>query len=283
MVYMNKKALFSFEIFPPKPDKPIEAISGISKGLTDLKPDYISITYGAGGLISGGNETLELAYSLKNEFKTKTLVHLSAIHNSIEDVDNFLNEMKKKGLSDVLALRGDRQEGRPLSPNFVYASDLIKYIKTKGSFNIAAACCPEGHIESKSLKEDTKYLKLKVDSGAAHLNSQMCFDNEEFYRFLDRARKAKINVPIQAGIMPVVRAGQIERIITLSGVKFPSKFSRIIAKYANNPIALKDAGIAYATEQIIDLLTAGVDGVHLYVMNNVEVAERITKAVKSFL
>lgn len=280
---MNKKALFSFEIFPPKPNNPIEAISGISKGLTDLNPDYISITYGAGGLFSGTCETLELAYSLENKFKTKTLVHLTSIHNGKEDVDNFLNEMNKKGLSDVLALRGDRQEGKALSSDFVYASDLIKYINAKGNFNIAAACCPEGHIESKSLNEDIKYLKLKVDFGATHLNSQMCFDNEEFYRFLDRAQKASINVPIQAGIMPVVRAGQIERIITLSGVKFPSKFSRIIAKYANNPIALKDAGIAYATEQIIDLLTAGVDGVHLYVMNNVEVAERITKAVKSFL
>lgn len=280
---MNKKPVFSFEIFPPKPHNPIDTISKVSSGLAALKPDYISITYGAGGKADGNNETLKLASSLKKEHGIEPLVHLTAVHSRREDIDIFLSEMQRNGLSNVLALRGDRQEGKPPSEDFKYASDLIKYIKSKEIFNIAAACSPEGHIESKNIQDDIKYLKLKVESGATHLNSQMCFDNEEFYRFLDLAKSAKINVPIQAGVMPVVRAGQIERIITLSGVKFPGKFSRIIAKYANNPQALKDAGIAYAVEQIIDLLTSGVDGVHLYVMNNVEVATRITEAVKSFL
>jgi len=279
---MNK-ALFSFEIFPPKPDSSIDTISKVLKGLSVLLPDYISITYGTGEMSDGGSETLKLACKLKNEYKIEPLLHLTAIHNNRENIDRFLAEMKKNGLLNVLALRGDRHKDKPVSKDFLYASDLIKYIKTKGNFNIAAACCPEGHIESKNLEDDIKHLKIKVDAGAKHLNSQMCFDNEEFYRFLDRAKGVKIDVPIQAGIMPVVRAGQIERIITLSGVKFPGKFSRIIAKYADNPEALRDAGIAYAIEQIIDLLTSGIDGVHLYVMNNVEVAARITEAVKTFL
>jgi len=280
---MSKRAVISFEIFPPKPDRPIEEIARVSGALAKLVPDYISITYGAGGRADGNNETLRLACSLKNEFGVKPLVHLTAIHSGRKDIDGFLAEMKQNGLTDVLALRGDRQADRPMSRDFKYAVDLISYIKSKGDFNISAACCPEGHVESKSLQDDIKFLKIKVDAGAAHLNGQMCFDNEDFYRFLDRARGAGINVPIQAGIMPVVRAVQIERIISLAGVKFPSKFSRIIARYADNPAAFRDAGIAYAVEQIIDLLSAGVDGVHLYVMNNAEVAEKIVDAVKGFL
>jgi len=281
----DKRPIYSFEVFPPKPDTPIGAISKVLGGLSSLCPDYISITYGAGAAGGTGRQTIGLAVRLKNEYGIKPLVHLTAIHSSRKDVDKFIQEMGNSGLRSVLALRGDRHPGLPLSRDFRHASDLISYIKAQDVFNmidISAACCPEGHIESKNIDDDTKYLKLKVDAGATHLNSQMCFDNEEFYSFLDRTKIAGIKVPIQAGIMPVVRSGQIERIIKLTGVKFPSKFSRIIARYADNPIALKDAGIAYATEQIIDLLTAGIDGVHLYVMNNVEVATRITEAVKSF-
>lgn len=282
-LFTDKKAVFSFEIFPPKPTSPIGSIERTLEGISALKPDYISITCGAGGSAVRENATFNLAKRVKSEYGIEPLVHVTAIHSEKEDISALLSAMDEEGLNNILALRGDINRERKLSDSFRYASDLISFINARGKYGVSAACCPEGHIESSSLSDDIDRLKYKVDCGVVHLNSQMCFNNDKFYSFLERARKAGVNVPIEVGIMPVVKKTQIERIISLSGVEFPSKFSRIIARYSESPEALATAGIAYATEQIIDLLTSGVDGIHLYMMNNVDVATKITNNVKTIL
>jgi methylenetetrahydrofolate reductase (NADPH) len=281
--FFNKgKTVYSFELFPPKDDLPENCLYDTIAILKDLNPDYISITYGTKGINNDG-ATIRLARIVKEKYGITPLAHLTAIHNTKEDALNFLNELKACGIDNVLALRGDIRPNIPVSKDFKYASDLVRFIKENGNFGISAACYPEGHFESGSVDNDIKNLKIKVEAGAHHLNSQLFFDNEDFYKFSDKILKAGINVPVQAGIMPVVKKRQIERIISLTGVKIPPKFSRLFAKYSDNEKALFDAGIAYATEQIIDLLSFGVKGIHLYIMNNAEVASKITNNIASVL
>ncbi len=282
-IFKQKKAVYSFEIFPPKPTSMLESIERVLDGIACLNPDYVSITCGAGGSEVMGNATFNLAKRLKNEYGILPLVHVTAIHSEKEDIIAYLEELNEADMHSVLALRGDINPDRKLSVSFRYASDLIKFLKEDGRFDISAACCPEGHPESVSLEADLDYLKFKVDQGVTHLNSQMCFSNGNFYRFLDRVRKAGINIPIQVGIMPIVKTVQIERTMSLAGVEYPADFSKMIYKHSNNPEALAAAGIAYATEQIIDLVSSGVDGIHLYMMNNTETARKITENVKSVI
>ena len=282
-IFKQKKAVYSFEIFPPKPTSMVESIERVLDGIACLNPDYVSITCGAGGSEVMGNATFNLAKRLKNEYGILPLVHVTAIHSAKEDIIAYLEELNEADMHSVLALRGDINPDRKLSVSFRYASDLIKLLKEDGRFDISAACCPEGHPESVSLEADLDYLKFKVDQGVTHLNSQMCFSNGNFYRFLDRVRKAGINIPIQVGIMPIVKTVQIERTMSLAGVEYPADFSKMIYKHSNNPEALAAAGIAYATEQIIDLVSSGVDGIHLYMMNNTETARKITENVKSVI
>ena len=282
-IFKQKKAVYSFEIFPPKPMSMVESIERVLDGIACLNPDYVSITCGAGGSEVMGNATFNLAKRLKNEYGILPLVHVTAIHSEKEDIIAYLEELNEADMHSVLALRGDINPDRELSVSFRYASDLIKLLKEDGRFDISAACCPEGHPESVSLEADLDYLKFKVDQGVTHLNSQMCFSNGNFYRFLDRVRKAGINIPIQVGIMPIVKTVQIERTMSLAGVEYPADFSKMIYKHSNNPEALAAAGIAYATEQIIDLVSSGVDGIHLYMMNNTETARKITENVKSVI
>jgi len=275
-LFKNKKPVLSFEVFPPKRGGTLTNINETIKALKALEPDYISVTFGTGG---SGNQplTLEVARAMKEEYGIEPLVHLTCINHSKAEIDSLLKQMEEYGLRNILALRGDRNPDIPPRNDFQHASDLIEYIKSRGDFSISGACYPEGHPECDSIIQDTLNLKKKVDTGAEHLITQLFFDNNLFYAFQERAALAGIDVPIDAGIMPVVNKKQIERMVTLCGASLPAKFVRMMNKYEDKPEALKDAGIAYAVDQIIDLISHGVDGIHLYTMNNPEIAERICK------
>ncbi|MGN0641639.1 MAG: methylenetetrahydrofolate reductase [NAD(P)H] [Huintestinicola sp.] len=276
------RTVFSFEVFPPKKTSGIETIYTTLDSLKELNPDFISVTYGAGGT-HGDNITSQIASHIKNDLGIRSAAHLTCVSNTKEDIDAILADLKEKGIENILALRGDINPERPPKHDFNYASELIAYIKERGDFHISAACYPECHIEAPDMITDIGHLKEKVDAGAEHLMSQLFFDNGAFYSFLEKARIAGINVPIEAGIMPVVNKSQIERMVSMCGASLPSKFSRMMAKYENNPEAMRDAGIAYAVDQIVDLISNGVDGIHLYTMNNPYVARKISDAVSSLL
>jgi methylenetetrahydrofolate reductase (NADPH) len=281
-LFNKKKVVFSFEIFPPKQESKVDTIYNTLEELKGLSPDFISVTYGAGGSLSK-NMTCEISSIVKNKYGIEPLAHLTCINSTKKEVDKILNDLKKEGIENVLALRGDIPLDFKGSSDFKYSSDLITHIKYRNDFNIVGACYPEGHLDSKSYEEDLINLRKKQESGATHLISQLFFDNEYFYNFLDKKDKYKINIPIQAGIMPVVNTKQIKRIVSLCGAKVPNKFMKIMDKYEYNPEALRDAGIAYATEQIIDLISSGVDGIHLYTMNNPYVAKKISNSISSII
>lgn len=280
-LFTGKKPVISFEIFPPKKDGDIETIYDTIDGLKDLNPDFISVTYGAGG--STSKKTIEIASIIKNKYYIESLAHLTSVSLTKDKLKDILTELKKNNINNILALRGDfpqdMLEEDKLNRDFQYASDLVAEIKNNGEFSIGGACYPEGHLESINLMDDISNLKKKVDSGADFLITQLFFDNEYLYKFKEAALKNSINVPISAGIMPVTSKKQIERIVELSGATLPAKFIRIMDKYEHNPQALKEAGIAYATEQIIDLISWGVDGIHLYTMNRPETARKIIQNI----
>ena len=277
----GKKTVFSFEVFPPKKDSPIEVIYDTLDELEGLSPDFISVTFGAGG--SGNSRyALEIASKIKESGITPML-HLPCINFTKAEIDAALGEAQQRGIENILALRGDINPDIPPVDDFHYASDLITYIKSKGNFDIAGACYPECHPDADSMVEDIKNLKAKVDAGADHLISQLFFDNDSFYAFREKAAIAGINVPIEAGIMPVVNKNQIERMVTTCGASLPAKFVRIMTKYEHSPEALRDAGIAYAVNQIVDLVASGVDGIHLYTMNKPYVARKICEAVSGII
>ncbi len=278
----TNRAIFSLEVFPPKKTSPIESVYGKLGELCKLKPDFISVTYGAGGT-GVQNRTCEIASKIKNDFGIESVAHLTCINNTKADIDAILEDFKNNNIENILALRGDYIDGVEPKEDFRYAFELCGYIKSKGSFDVAGACYPETHIESEDEVQDILNLKKKVESGAEHLISQLFFDNSCFYRFLERTKIAGINVPIEAGIMPVTNKSQIERMVSMCGASLPAKFTKIMQKYDSKPEALRDAGIAYAVEQIVDLLANGVDGIHLYTMNNPYVAAKISEAVSNLL
>jgi len=281
-IYKTKKAVFSFEVFPPKKDVAIEAIYRTLDELSALAPDFISVTYGAGAT-GGADKTAEIAAAVNNNYNITSLAHLTCINSNLETIDTALERLREKGVENVLALRGDRAEGAAANGGFAQASDLIAYIKARYDFDISAACYPEGHIEAPDIETDIKYLGGKVRAGAGHLISQLFYDNNDFYNFMYRLRESGVTVPVQAGIMPVTNKKSINKIVSLCGATFPKKFTRIMNRYEHNPRALFDAGIAYASEQIIDLITNGVDGIHLYTMNKPEVARRINANVRNII
>ena len=281
-LFRKDRTVFSLEMFPPKRTDDIETLYSRLDGMAAILPDYISITYGAGGSRSD-NRTCRMAADIKSRYGIEPLAHLTCIHNTREDIDYCLEELKANGVENILALRGDRQPDREVCTDFRYASDLVEYVVSRGGFNCVGACYPEGHPEAGSLDEDIDNLKRKVDAGVTHLNSQLFFDNGDFFDFVDKVRAKGINVPIEAGIMPVVNKKNIERIVSNCGASLPSKFSRMMARYENNPQALADAGIAYAIDQIADLIVSGVDGIHLYSMNRPDVAMKIYQSVKNML
>ncbi len=282
----RKRAIFSFEIFPPKRDMPIDTVYRALDELTDLEPDFISVTCGAGGSADGSNNrTIEVASAIQNKYHREGIAHLPCIHFTRADVMEMLDKLEENGVRKILALRGDRVAGLTPKEDFHHASDLVGFIRTlsKDRFQIFAACYPEGHTEAPDLDTDIRNLRKKVDAGVDRLISQLFFDNEFFYGFLDKARGAGINVPIEAGIMPITNKKQIERMVTLCGATLPRKFQRVLAKYESQPEALRDAGIAFATEQIVDLLAHGVDGIHLYTMNNPYIARKISETIRTLL
>ncbi len=272
--------VYSFEIFPPKVNDDISKIYDTLAQLRDIRPDYISITYSAGG--SKNSRTAELAKIVKDNYGIEPLAHLTCINSTKQEVGKALQDLVDIGVENVLALRGDRIEGQVRS-DFAYASELVKYIKSVRDMDVAGACYPEGHPESANIVEDIRHMKIKVDNGVSHLNSQLFFDNDDYLKYLDMVRLAGIDVPIQAGIMPLVKASQLNGIVKMTGAKLPSKISRMYNKFADDPDSLMEAGIAYATDQIVDLLSSGVDGIHLYIMNNAYVARRITQNVQPLI
>lgn len=281
-LFQQKKVVFSFEIFPPKRTSPIDTIYKTLDGLKDLKPDFISVTYGAGGNVADST-TCEIAATIKHQYGIEPLAHLTCVNSSKDEVLWLLEKLKSNDIENILALRGDRKENGKEQTDFSYASDLIKMIRQQGDFNIVGACYPESHPESADLKSDIKNLKYKVDAGVTHLITQLFFNNEDYYDFVEKAAIADINVPIQAGIMPVVNKSQIERIVSLCGASLPKRLVKFLSHYENSPAALMDAGISYATEQIIDLISNGAPGIHLYTMNNPTVARRISESIANIL
>lgn len=278
----DKKTVFSFEIFPPKKTSSVDVIYKTLEELGDLSPDFISVTFSAGG---SGNGALscEIASKIKDEYNITPMIHLPCINYTEDEILAVLNDLDKRGIENILALRGDINPDIEPKKHFRYASDLISFIKKHGDYDIAGACYPEGHIETENIVDDIKNLKHKVDMGADHLISQLFFDNNLFYSFLEKTAIAGINVPIEAGIMPVVNKNQIERMVGMCGASLPPKFVKIMQKFEHNPEALRDAGIAYAIDQIVDLVSSGVDGIHLYTMNNPYVARRISEAVSGII
>ena len=291
MIYMKLcelfgkgKTVFSFEVFPPKKTSSVDTIYKTIDELKALHPDFISVTYGAGGS-SANNITAEIAGYIRREAGVLSAAHLSCVNNTKEDIIRILGEFKSAGIENILALRGDMPAGAEPKKDFKYASDLITFIKENSGddFGISGACYPEGHIEAENIVQDIHNLRKKVDAGAEHLMSQLFFDNALFYNFLEKARIANVNVPIEAGIMPVVNKSQIERMVVMCGASLPTKFVKMMQRYENNPEALRDAGIAYAVDQIVDLISNGVDGIHLYTMNNPYVAKKISDSISSLL
>lgn len=280
-IFRNKTVL-SFEVFPPKKTSPIETIYNTLDELKNLSPDFISVTYGAGGSLNSSS-TIEIASAIKNRYGIESIAHLPCINLSKDEVLSVLDKLKENCIENILALRGDISPDYPIKNDFKHASDLVSFIREHGDFNIIGACYPEGHPESKNLIDDIINLKRKVDSGTNQLVSQLFFDNDKFYSFLERARCAGITVPIEAGIMPVLNKKQIERMVSLSNATLPKKFVTMMEKYEDKPEAIRDAGIAYAVDQIVDLISQGVDGIHLYTMNNAYVAQKISEAVKSII
>lgn len=274
----ENKTVFSFEVFPPKRTSPIETIYKTLDAIAGFKPDFISVTYGAGGNLSD-NSTCEIASIIKSKYNIEPLAHLTCVNTTKADLDVMLSRFKEKGIENILALRGDKNENTPEIRDFMYASDLAKYISATENFGISGACYPETHYEAPDSITDIKNMKIKVDSGVSHLNSQMFFDNSQFYSFLEKAKIAGIDIPVQAGIMPIVNPSQIERMVALSGASLPAKFVKMFQRYENHPEAFREAGIAYAIDQIVDLLSNGVDGIHLYTMNNPYVAGKIAESV----
>lgn len=280
-LFKENKTVFSLEVFPPK--KSQDGINTIYKtldGLSEVKPDFISCTYGAGGN-TADLSTVEICSIIKEKYNITPLAHLTCVNSVKEDINYILSCLKDKGIENILALRGDKKPDIEPKSDFHYAYELIQYIKSDWDFSISSVCYPECHPECDSLYDDIMHLKAKVNYGAEHLISQLFFDNKCFYDFVEKARLAGINVPIEAGIMPIVNKNQIERMVSLCGASIPSKFSKMMSRFGDNPEAIRDAGIAYAIDQIVDLITNGVDGIHLYTMNNPYVAKKIFDAIDS--
>ncbi len=281
-LFKKKKPVISFEIFPPKKEAELQNIDATLQTLATLHPDFISVTFGAGGS-SADNRTVKLAQKIKKDYDIEPLVHLTCISNSKEEIKEILGQMESAGLKNVLALRGDVNPNVPAKDDFRYASELVSFIKEQGDFHVSGACYPEVHLEAADEVSDLRNLRKKVDAGAEHLVSQLFFDNNKFYDFLSKVRIAGIDAPVEAGIMPVTNKAQIKRMVTMCGAALPEKFERILERYGENKEALFDAGMVYAVNQIVELISSGVDGIHIFTMNNPVVAGRICEEIKNLI
>ncbi|SHE85388.1 methylenetetrahydrofolate reductase [NAD(P)H] [Desulforamulus putei] len=279
-LFQQKKPVISFEIFPPKINTPVETIYETLEDLTKLNPDFISVTYGAGG--SSRDRTKEIASRIKNQYKVEALAHLTCVGHSSSEIDLVLKGLQEENIENVLALRGDPPADNPdydfSRCDFQFASDLVKYIKNLSDTCIAAAAYPEGHAHCNRLSEDLNHLKYKVDQGVDFLITQLFFDNRIFYNFIENARRIGIHCPVMAGIMPVLNAKQIKRIIALCGASMPAKLLMMVDKYGDNNEEMEKAGIEFASQQVRDLIENGVEGIHLYTMNK---PRQITEILKN--
>lgn len=269
------KVHISFEVFPPKTDAKFESVQKAVDEIAKLAPSFISVTYGAGGGTS--KNTVKIASHIQNDLGVDSIAHLTCVSSTKEEVRQRVQEMKENGIQNILALRGDipAESEFPIPNQYKYAYELIEDIKSQGDFCIGAACYPEGHVECEHKEDDIAHLKQKVDCGVDFLTTQMFFDNSVFYNFLYRIREKGITVPVLPGIMPVTNGKQIARSCQLSGAVLPSRFRAIVDRFGDNPKAMQQAGIAYATDQIIDLIANGIQNIHVYSMNRPEVAAAI--------
>lgn len=272
---MKRNQLFPLRSFLQKKNHDIGTIYKTIEGLTELGPDFISVTYGAGG--NGGNQTLEIASLIKNQYGIEALAHLTCVNSEKGTIKRKLDQLQEKGIENLLALRGDMPisgEGRPVK-DYQYAIDLVKDVKAYGNFSIGGAAYPEGHIECDDINQDIDCLKDKVEAGVEFLISQLFFENQLFYRFLEQLRGQGIHCKISAGIMPILNKKQIEKMIFLCGASLPARVIKLLARYEHQPDTLRKKGIEYAAQQVSDLIKNGVDGIHLYTMNKPEIAREI--------
>ena len=278
----NKDTVLSFEIFPPKPDTPFESVTEAARKLALKKPDFISVTYGAGG--SSRDNTFALASFIQDELNVTSLAHLTCVGTAKETLGDILSELSERKIQNILALRGDFPPGQDdMCLDFKHASDLISEIKKFDDFCVGGACYPEGHTESDNIVTDIENLKYKTAAGVDFLVSQLYFDNDVFYNFLYRAAARGIEVPVHAGIMPVVNRNSVKRMCRLSGATLTPKYRNMLDKYYDKPESLRTAGIVYASEQIIDLVANGVSGIHIYTMNKPDIAEEIMYNLKGII
>ena len=277
------KATLSFEVFPPKKDTDFADVEAAALGIAAFKPDYMSVTYGAGGSTKG--HTIQLAQEIQEKYDVPTIAHLTCVCASKEGIKTALADMKNAGIENILALRGDipkNYDGQVFA-EFSHASELVELIKETGDFCVGGACYPEVHPDSANKHEDIIGLKKKVDAGCDYLTTQMFFDNNIFFNFMYRIREAGISVPIIPGIMPLTRRVQVKNAVKLSGCNVPERFKSIVDAFGDTEAAMRQAGIAYATDQIIDLMANGVKHIHVYSMNKPEVAAGIQKNLSEIL
>ncbi|MBR6154603.1 MAG: methylenetetrahydrofolate reductase [Treponema sp.] len=274
-ILSEKKVSLSFEIFPPKKQDGFETVANAASELSKLTPDFMSITYGAGG--NGGHSTVDIAKVVMNS-KVPALAHLTCVGNTMDSIQNVIKEMKSAGIENVLALRGDIPNGVEVSMDerLYHASNLIPILKEAG-FCVGGACYPEGHPESHNRQDDLENMRYKVDAGADFLTTQMFFDNDMLYSYLYRLQSIGIHIPVLAGIMPITTASQVNRMVKLSGAYIPSKLLSLCDKFSDKPEAMYQAGINYAVSQIVDLISNGVRGIHIYTMNRPQVARDILR------
>ena len=280
-LFTLKQPTISFEVFPPNSVYTLDRVYEVIDELSLLKPDFMSVTYGAGGSTRGNS--VNIASKIKNVNKIEALAHLTCIGAKKEEIDRILNELKENNIENIMALRGDKLQDMEIADgDFLYANELIKYIKSKEDFSIGGAFYPEGHQETNDLL-DLFNLKNKVESGTDFLISQIFFENEKYYEFKEKIKKLNIDIPLVAGIMPITNGKQIRKITSMCGCSIPEKLKKILDRYEDNPKAMREAGIAYAMEQIIELISEDVAGIHIYTMNRVEASKKIMENIGTIL
>ena len=284
-MFNKKRPVISFEIFPPRPDVPLDRIYAQLESFEALSPDYISVTYGAGGSRKG--RTLEIASRIKKLHNIESMAHFTCVGHTKEEIDNMLKAMHESGLENILALRGDPPADQPDfdfgRSAYKYAYELIQHIRRVNDFCVAAAAYVEGHVDSRRLSEDLAHLKEKVDTGVDFLITQLFFDNRLFFDFIEKARAKGIECPVAAGIMPIFKADQIKSIALKSGCSIPARVVLMMDKYQNDPEDMRKAGIEYASYQIRELIGEGVDGIHLYTMNRPKSTREIMDNISDLL
>lgn len=281
-ILADKTPSISFEVFPPKQETNLAEVKSAAGAIAALGPSFMSVTYGAAG--STSKLTVEVASDIKNLHGVSVMPHLTCVASSKEHVANMIRQIRENNIDNVMALRGDLPKDGIVCHDFEHASDLVKEIRSLDpDICIGGACYPEGHIECAHKSDDINFLKIKVDAGCDFLTTQMFFDNNIFYNFLYRVKDAGINVPIVPGIMPITTAKQLSRSVQLSGTSVPERFKAIVDRFGDDPVAMRQAGIIYASEQIIDLIANGITHIHVYSMNKPDVASAILNNLKGII